>query len=208
MTSNTQGVHLAGNTLRHCCHACAFFRDREEEYSVLLPFAREGYERGERLFQIVDAHHRPERLRRLADAGMASQEADPAGQVEVRPWEAAYLRGGRFNQDAMLELIRQALEDGKAGGYGLTRLWANMEWALEELPGVEDLLEYEVRLNHILPQYDDDVVVCTYDLSRFSASVVVDILRTHPWAVVGRTLQQNPFYIPPDQMLREMRARA
>ena len=82
-----------------------------------------------------------------------------------------------------------------------------MEWALEELPGVEDLLEYETRLNHILPQYDD-VVVCTYDVSKFSASVVVDILRTHPWAVVGRTLQQNPFYIPPDQMLREMRSRA
>ncbi|PZQ77832.1 MAG: hypothetical protein DI563_02440 [Variovorax paradoxus] len=94
----------------------------------------------------------------------------------------------------------------KASGFGLTRLWANMEWALEKLPGVEDLLEYETRLNRILPQYDD-FVVCTYDLSKFSASVVVDVLRTHPWAVVGRTLQQNPFYIPPDQMLREMRDR-
>lgn len=174
---------------------------------MLMPFTREGIDRGERMFQIVDAHHRPESLRRLADAGMASDEADPAGQVEVRPWEAAYLRGGRFNQDAMLGLIRQALEDGKASGYGLTRLWANMEWALEELPGVEDLLEYEIRLTQILPQYDD-FVVCTYDLSKFSASVVVDILRTHPWAVVGKTLQQNPFYIPPDQMLRELRGRA
>jgi hypothetical protein len=206
MTTNTRDVRLAGSTLHHACHACALFRDLEEEYSVLMPFAREGYERGEKLFQVVDARHRPERLRRLADAGMAADEADPTAQVEVRPWEAAYLRGGRFNQDAMLELIQEALRDGKARGYALTRLWANMEWALEELPGVEDLLEYETRLNHILPQYDD-IVVCTYDLSKFSAGVVVDILRTHPWAVVGRTLQQNPFYIPPDQMLREMRGR-
>jgi hypothetical protein len=171
-----------------------------------MPFAREGYERGEKLFQVVDAAHRPERLQRLADAGMPLNEADPAGQVEVRPWEAVYLRGGRFNQNAMLELIQGALEDGKAGGYGLTRLWANMEWALKELPGVEDLLEYETRLNHILPQHDG-VVVSTYDLSKFSASVLVDILRTHPWAIVGKTLQQNPFYIPPDQMLRELRSR-
>src|ERR1700754_2737565 len=102
MTINAQGVHLAGSTLRHSCHACALFRDREEEYSVLMPFAREGFDRGERLFQIVDAHHRPERLQRFADAGMASDETDPVGQVEVRPWEGAYLRGGRFNQDAML----------------------------------------------------------------------------------------------------------
>jgi hypothetical protein len=32
-------------------------------------------------------------------------------------------------------------------------------------------------------------------------------MRTHRWAVVGRTLQQTPFYIPPEQMLREIRAR-
>lgn len=206
MPTNTLGVNLAGSTLRHSCHACALFNDLEEEYSVLMPFAREGFERGDKLFQVVDARHRPERLRRLADAGMAADDADPACQVEVRPWEAAYLRGGRFNQDAMLALIQQALEDSKASGFGLTRLWANMEWALEKLPGVEDLLEYETRLNRILPQYDD-FVVCTYDLSKFSASVVVDVLRTHPWAVVGRTLQQNPFYVPPDQMLREIRDR-
>lgn len=207
MTTNTQGVHLAGQTLRHSCHACALFRDREEEYSVLMPFAREGYDHGDRLFQVVDAHHRPERLRRLADAGMATDEADPGGQVEVRPYEATYLRDGRFEQDDMLNVIEKALVDGKAGGFDLTRIWANMEWALEKLPGVEDLLEYETRLNHILPQHDA-VAVCTYDLSRFSASVLVDILRTHPWAIVGRTLQQNPFYIPPDQMLREIRGHA
>lgn len=138
---------------------------------------------------------------------MAADEGDPTGQVEVRPWEATYLRDGRFQQDDMLDVIEDALQDGKAGGYGLTRVWANMEWALEEMPGVEDLLEYETRLNHILPQHDA-VAVCTDDLSKFSASVLVDILRTHPWAVVGKTLQQNPFYIPPDQMLREIRARA
>jgi MEDS: MEthanogen/methylotroph, DcmR Sensory domain len=107
----------------------------------------------------------------------------------------------------MLDVIEDPLQDGKAGGYGLTRILANMEWALEEMPGVEDLLEYETRLNHILPQ-QDAVAVCTYDLSKFSASVLVDILRTHPWAVVGKTLQQNPFYIPPDQKLREIRGRA
>lgn len=141
MTTNTQGVHLAGNTLHHACHACALFRDREEEYSVLMPFAREGYDRGDRLFQVVDEHHRPERLRRLADAGMAADEDDPDGQVEVRPYGASYLRGGRFKQYDMLDVTEKALHDGKAGGYGLTRIWANMEWALEEVPGVEDLLE-------------------------------------------------------------------
>ena len=205
MTETKQPVRLAGSVLNRTCHACAFFNSREEEYDVLLPFAKEGYERGEKLFHVVDREHRPERLRRLAEAGIARTRAE--GQVEVRPWEDAYLRGGRFDKNAMLALIQEALEGGKAGGYGLTRLWANMEWALEELPGVEDLVEYETRLNHVLPKYDD-VVVCTYDLNKFGAGVVMDIMRTHPMVIIGGILQENPFFVPPDEFLRELRGRA
>jgi hypothetical protein len=46
---------------------------------------------------------------------------------------------------------------GKVQGYPITRLVANMEWALEDRPGVEDLVEYETRLNYVLPKYDDAV---------------------------------------------------
>jgi hypothetical protein len=81
-----------------------------------------------------------------------------------------------------------------------------MEWALEDLPGVHDIVEYEARLNYILPKYDD-VVVCTYDVTRFSASVVMDIMRTHPQVIVGGVLRPNQFYAPPDEFLRELRDR-
>jgi len=36
----------------------------------------------------------------------------------------------------------------------------------------------------------------------------MDILRTHPMVIVGGILQQNPFFVPPDAFLRELRARA
>ena len=57
----------------------------------------------------------------------------------------------------MLALIEEVLQAGKAQGYPLTRLIANMEWALEDRPGVEDVVEYETRLNFVLPKYDDAV---------------------------------------------------
>jgi hypothetical protein len=95
------------------------------------------------------------------------------------------------------------LKEGRAKGYPLTRLVANMEWALEEKAGVEDIVEYESRLNYFLPHYPDPVI-CTYDLSRFSAAVVIDILRTHPLVIVGGLLQENPLYVPPDQFLKDL----
>jgi hypothetical protein len=35
----------------------------------------------------------------------------------------------------------------------------------------------------------------------------MDILRTHPMVIIGGLLQENPFYVPPDQFLRELRER-
>jgi hypothetical protein len=67
-------------------------------------------------------------------------------------------------------------------------------------------VEYETRLNYVLPKYDDPVV-CTYDLSKFNASVTMDILRTHPAVIIGGILQENPFFVPPDEFLREIRER-
>ena len=129
-----------------------------------------------------------------------------SGQLEVVPWQEAYLREDHFGMDAMLELIEEVLQGGATEGYPLTRLVAHMEWALTAAPGVDDLLEYETRLNYVLPKYDDPVI-CTYDLSRFNAGVAMDVMRTHPAVIIGGVLQENPFYVPPDQLLLEIRER-
>jgi hypothetical protein len=127
--------------------------------------------------------------------------------LEVRRWEDAYLRDGHFDQNRMLALIEEVLTGAKVQGFPLTRLVANMEWALEDRPGVDDIVEYETRLNYILPKYAD-AVCCTYDLAQFGANVVMNILRTHPMVIIGGTLQENPFFVPPDEFLRELRERA
>jgi MEDS: MEthanogen/methylotroph, DcmR Sensory domain len=156
-------VTLAGSALKRQCHACAFFHDLEEEYRMLLPFLQEGFEQRHKIFQIVDRRHRDERLRRIGALGVDVAMAEESGQLEVRPWESAYLRQGRFDQHAMLALVENVLSEGREQ-FGLTRLWANMEWSLEDFPGVDDIVEYESRLNDVTSRFED-VVVCTYDLN-------------------------------------------
>ncbi|HYS15902.1 MAG TPA: hypothetical protein VET45_03165 [Candidatus Binatia bacterium] len=36
---------------------------------------------------------------------------------------------------------------------------------------------------------------------------MVDIMRTHPMVIIGGILQENPFFVPPDTFLKELRAR-
>ncbi len=156
--SHIKEVRLAGSVLDRSRHVCAFFNTKDEEYRVLLPFIQEGFEQGDKAFHIVKEEHRPGHRQRLKEAGIDVDEAERKGQLEVRRWEDAYLREGRFDQDRMLALIQEVLDGGGAQGFPLTRLVANMEWALEDRPGVDDVVEYETRLNYILPHYDDAVV--------------------------------------------------
>jgi hypothetical protein len=46
-----------------------------------------------------------------------------------------------------------------------------------------------------------------YDLAKFGAGIVLDVLRTHPMVLIGETLHENAFYVPPDEFLRELQER-
>jgi hypothetical protein len=199
-------VHFAGGMVRDHCHICAFFNAPDEEHKVLRSFIKDGLDAGEKGFHIVDPDLRDDHLKRLAQADINVEQAVATGQLEVRAWQDAYLRGDRFDQDAMLASVDEVLQSNAAAGYSRTRIVAHMEWALLDKPGVDDLLEYETRVNYVLAKYHDPVI-CTYDLSKFSASLAIDVMRTHPMVIIGGVLRENPFFVPPDQFLVELRDR-
>jgi len=185
---------------------CAFFSSLDEQYRVLRSFIKDGLARRDKALHIVDPDRRDEHLKRLRDAGIDVEQAMASGELEVRLWQDAYLRDDRFDQDAMLALIEEQLQSGAAAGSRPIRILAHMEWSLLDRPGVDDLLEYETRLNYVFPKYDQPAI-CTYDLLKFSASVAMDVMRTHPVVIIGGVLQENPFFVPPHQFLLEIRER-
>src|SRR5688572_10294394 len=144
-TSTPAPVRLAGRTLKQTNHVCAFFNSREEQNEVLMPFFKEGFDRGEKLFHIVDSKLRGEHLRACSACGIDVALAQGSGQLEVRCWEEAYLKDGYFDGERMISMLRELLDEGRRN-QRMSRLMGNMEWALEALPGVADIVEYETRL--------------------------------------------------------------
>ncbi|MEK6374796.1 MAG: MEDS domain-containing protein [Acidobacteriota bacterium] len=186
-------IHLAGSVVGRARHIAAFFSSDAERDRVLAPFIAEGLEQGEKALHFIDPSDRDLHVRRLREAGVNIERAEEQGQVQLVPWEKITLRGGYFDQEAMLTRIQEVLSDGAAKGFPLTRLVAHMEWALEDRPGVEDLVEFEARLNYVLPKFDD-VVICAYDLTKFKGDIIAGALRSHPAVVFGGALRENPFY--------------
>src|SRR5262249_39748514 len=140
---------------RQSRHVCAFFHSHEEEYRVLLPFIKEGFERGEKAFRIVDPARRDAHLQRLAAAGIATAALPQPRPVEPCNWTEVHLRDGSFDPDRIGALIEAVVTGARQQGFPRTRFVTHMEWALEVRVGVAGLLEYEAKANYTqLRDYD------------------------------------------------------
>lgn len=201
--AETGRVDLAGSALTCPCHICALHYGAEDEYATLLPFFKEGYDAGERLFSVVDAREIEQRRNRFSHAGIDVGRAERDGQLVIQTWEDVYLTDGGFDVDAMLALVQENINTGRQLGFKRTRGWANMEWALHDAPGVENLAIYESRLNYILPLYAE-ALVCAYDVTRFSADVLEDVTRAHPQLCADGWAGSHPLYEPPEKLVPEL----
>lgn len=198
-------IHFAGCELREVRHVCAFFNSDDEGYRVLLPFIKDGFECGDKAVHVVNPLKRHVHLQRLDAAGINATAAEQSGQFELRTNTETYLRDGRFDPDRMLEVFEQLASGNAKGRFPLSRIVCHMDWA-EDASHVDNLVEFESRVNDVWSHHDD-AVICVYDLAKFGGDTVIDILRTHPMVIVGGILQRNPFFVPPQAFLRELRER-
>jgi hypothetical protein len=199
-------ISLAGCQLGETRHVCAFFNSAEEEYRVLLPFIEDGLKSGDKAVHVLNPEQRQDHLQRLAAAGIDPVAAQQSGQLELRVNTEVYLPDGRFDQDRMLQVFEQLASGNAKGGFPLSRICCRMDWAVKDRSHVDDVIEFESRVNDVWLRHDD-AVVCTYHLGQFGGDAVIDIMRTHPMVIVGGILQRNPFYVPPDEFLLEFRRR-
>jgi len=58
-------ISLAGSQLGKTRHVCAFFNSDEEEYRVLLPFIKDGFERGDKAIHVISPDQYRDHLQRL-----------------------------------------------------------------------------------------------------------------------------------------------
>src|SRR5258706_14952757 len=91
-----QPIRFAGSVLGAKRHVCAFFHNPDEEYRILLPFMKEGFERGEKAFHIVDPNLREEHRMRLASAGIDVDAAEKSGEFALRTPGGCHLGDGHF----------------------------------------------------------------------------------------------------------------
>jgi hypothetical protein len=180
-------------------HICAFYPSLADRDELLIPYLRAGLEAGDKCICLVDTTSAEAMFSALSGDADLGPRLDRQ-QLDIQRSQETYLRGGGFSTEAMLEFLDQSVGGAIAGGFGVARVAGEMTWALRRLPGVEELIGYEARLNRFLPRYPQ-VFLCLYELGRFSGQLLVDVLKTHPKVLLGGMVLDNPYYLEPDEFL-------
>jgi hypothetical protein len=178
-------------------HICAFYSDPATRDEVVMPFLAQGLRTGEKCICVLASLSPKEVLARLGP------DVDPdlsveRGQLELATPADAYLPTGKFVPDDMFNFWKEAAIAAEAADYGLARAVGEMPRELDA-DARRQFIRYEARLTEVVTELPE-LILCMYDLRLSGAEVLMDVLRTHPVAIVDGTLHDNPYYVPPDTL--------
>ena len=182
-------------SLQAGAHVCPIYSSPDERLVQLVPYFKTGIVRGEQCLYIADDAS----VDALRASGIGSDEDLARGLLVTLTTRESYLRDGRFDPDRMFEFWAERLEAARAAGFAGLRVTGETSWALGLDIGPL-LIEYEARLNEFLHSTGIRAM-CQYDWQRWQPSVLRDVLRTHPLAIIDRRLHNNLYYEPVDVVL-------
>lgn len=181
-------------------HTCSIYDTRDEQFAAVIPFIKQGLENNEKCIYVTDENTAEEVIECLSSGIPCLDEYINRGALFMIDSKTAYLSPGCFSPDFVTESLREQVKLAKEAGYKAFRIAAEMTWALENSPGVEDLMDYESQVNHLYEELDA-AAICQYSRKRFSPEMIKQIILTHPVVIYKGTACRNYNYVPPEHYL-------
>jgi DNA-binding CsgD family transcriptional regulator len=178
-------------------HFCALYSRPAERDRLLYSFLEEGLRHGDKCICLIDDVE-PTVVRDRAVGQLSPGESRRAAQLEVESASDAYLRSGEFSVGDMLGFLSESVDAAVGDEFELLRVAGEMSWVLPGPPGWHDLFLYESAVNHAVEE-TPAIFMCLYDLQKFGADMLVEVLFTHPTVLLDRTVIDNPHYLQPTE---------
>ena len=186
-------------------HICAMYFGVSERDDVLLPFVGDGLNLGDKCFAAVQEPDSTDFISKLAavvGADVDLPESIARDQLEIKNSTDQILSPDQFDPSEIIEFWDNRVSTALTNGYPFVRLTAEASWWLPQLPGMDELFRYESELNRFTTRHPQ-AILCMYDLSQYTESIVIDLLRTHPLVLLSGMRIENPYYLTPDEFLAD-----
>ena len=192
---------FGGYTCNWGVHVCGLYETPEERDEIIMGFLHAGDIGGD--LQLYCPTERTEgdfRKKYTDKYPECSHHTDDKNCFQLFSARDLYYPDGTFSPDAMDRGLNGFFTESQKDGIRNIRATAEMVWALEAVPGTEELMVYESRLNFFILE-KPWIIICLYNTSKFSGSIIMKVLQTHPYVINGGVITENPFYQDPKEWL-------
>jgi len=187
--------------LRQGDHLCPIHDNLAEQTASAVAFIAAGLRSGERCLYVANDSPFEELVWRFAALGVNVAQETEKGSLKILTKHDVYLREGKFDARRMLDYLAECESAAVADGYAGLRFQGEMTWALDANMEGDRLIEYEAMLNEFLAKHRA-VIACHYLRPRFDPALIHDLLVTHPLVAIADLVCPNPYYQPPELILR------
>jgi hypothetical protein len=201
---NEVDVGFTQEQLPECHHLCLIYDNEQQRRKIVSKYLAAGIKQGNLVRYFADTTS-PEEVRAwLSETGIELQKAEEDGYFGIVKAEDAYYPGGRFVPKEVIKGAVSRYAMAKKAGYSGSRACGEMTWVLRGIPGSEQFLEYEVRLNMITETFPY-IGMCQYNAQRFDGATLFQVLQVHPYMVAQGQVVRNPFYLKPEEFFEEFK---
>jgi PAS domain S-box-containing protein len=186
-------------------HVCAITSNAPLAHSVVVPFVRRCLAREEMCFYVVGERTAEDAAAELTQAGIDAEAALERGALALLG-AREYMPLEELDMSAFLALFKARAQQALKAGFHGAAFLVEMTWGLELEVALDALMEYEARLNTDFFPHQPALALCIYQRQRFPAKYLQTALRSHPLAVVEDKLISDPYYEPPELILRPSEA--
>lgn len=190
------GIEQEIAALEPGAHACMAYVSAEERTIAIAAFLREGIRRGERVLYAAAPDSRDPVAAQLQEMGLPVNRLREQEALMLIGDEGLYRFGPDFDPRAQAGRLAAVIERARADGFNGFRGAADLPADLEQRVRPEAFLRYEAAAHEVLVS-QRSLGLCAYDRRRVGAELLLGLLRTHPFAVLGGRLCGNPFCDPP-----------
>jgi hypothetical protein len=131
-----------------------------------------------------------------------------AGQLVLHEEREMFLANGkRFDPYFLLSSHQTFIAQALREGWQAVRISIDMTWLTKDIATPEQILKYEAASDAVFTFQNAPIIALMhYDHSKLIPSLVVEMLKLHPIAVVGKYIKRNPYYLNSEQyMLKILR---
>ncbi len=193
-------LHRTLADLRPGDHLCCLYNSDSDHRAVTTTFLRQGLERGEKVAYAFSSSTPETILGFLRTGGVEVEPFLASGQLEVFAFQRLLASGGGSGPEDLVAGLETETAKALAAGYQAWRVCLEMPAERQDAAGPGTFMEYGVRLNEFCDNHPC-IIVCQYDRRRFAPAVLLEILASHPVAIVGTEVLDNIYYLPPKEVL-------